>query len=79
MKFINNPTRCRIVDVEGQVINPDFPYLVARTPKASKPHVGKRGTAELQSDGNVKITLDDGEVIYGYECWWIPIDDEKSD
>jgi hypothetical protein len=23
-------------------------------------------------DGNVRITLDDGFVIWGYECWWEP-------
>lgn len=38
----------------------------------SIPHLGKEGLAE-KDDWMVRITLDDGHVIYGYECWWMPL------
>jgi hypothetical protein len=62
------PVRCRIEDVAGQEVSPGF---IADTPQVSKPYVGAEGNAELMPDGfNVKITLDDGAVLYGYQCWW---------
>ncbi len=69
---IKYPTRCEIVDVTGQEV---FPGIEGKTPDVSKPHVGERGLAERIDDGNVKITLDNGTVLYGYECWWKPTDD----
>ena len=71
MKKDKYPVRCEIVDVTGFMLAPD---LVANTPDVSKPHVGKFGLAEKLEDGNVRITLDDGSVLFGYECWWTPID-----
>ena len=68
------PIRCEIVDVDGTGERVG-PYL-AKTPDVSKPHIGKRGLAERMEDGNVRITLDDGSVIYGYECWWEALGDE---
>ena len=66
------PTRCQIIDIEGTEVWPD---VVARTPEVSRPHIGKCGLAELIDDGwTVRITLDDGSVIMGYECWWKPIE-----
>lgn len=70
---IKYPTRCRIVDVNGQT----FHGIKIRTPDKSYPHLGKYGLAELE-DGLVKITLDDGNIIYGYECWWIPINENSK-
>lgn len=74
---IEYPTRCVIVDADGG----EFCGLPTRTPDASKPHVGKHGTAELiltddafPFDEQVRITLDDGVVIWGHECWWKPVD-----
>lgn len=61
------PTRCQIVDVTGQEV---FPGVIGNTPDVSRQHVGKYGTAELMPDWNVRITLDDGNVLFGYECWW---------
>jgi hypothetical protein len=30
-------------------------------------------------DGEVvRITLDDGEIIHGYECWWVPLEDDDG-
>ena len=66
------PVRCIIVDVAGTVIDPEHPDIVAVTPEKSKSHIGKHGLAESEDGWTVKITLDDGNIIYGYECWWIP-------
>lgn len=36
-------------------------------------HTGKRGWAQPGSTTGgrtVEITLDDGSVVYGYQCWW---------
>jgi len=62
------PVRCKIVDVTGQKV---FPDIMGRTPDESKPHIGKRGLAE-RIGGDVRITLDDGEILWGNECWWKP-------
>ncbi|KKL59915.1 hypothetical protein LCGC14_2210540 [marine sediment metagenome] len=66
------PVRCEIIDVVGVEV---LPGIMGNTPGKSKPHVGKQGIAELKGD-NVKITLDDGNILYGYECWWKPIKEE---
>lgn len=63
------PTRCQIVDANGK----SWHGLEMRTPKASYPHLGKFGKAELMDNIFVKITLDDGNIIWGHECWWKPI------
>jgi hypothetical protein len=68
------PIRCIIVDVDGMVIMPD---IVAVTPEVSGPHIGKHGLAEMEGEFDVKITLDDGSIIHGYECWWIPEEQEN--
>lgn len=70
MTKVRYPTRCIVVDVDGMT-HPEVD-LPMRTPEASKPHVGKHGTAEMQDDGRVRIDLDDGSVLYGDECWWVP-------
>lgn len=66
------PVRARIVDAAGTPIGPLGSGLVAATPESSRPHVGKEGLAE-RVDGLVRITLDDGAVLWGYECWWEPL------
>lgn len=71
---MNYPVRCRIIDVTGQEV---FPGIIGKTPNESKPHVGKKGLAEL-IDGAVRITLDDGNVVYGYECWWESLEDKPK-
>ena len=60
------PVRCKIVDVTGIEV---MPGMMGRTPDGSKPHVGKCGLAEEVGD-DVRITLDDGNILWGYECWW---------
>ena len=69
MGKIKYPTRCRIIDVTGQDV---FPGQLGRTPDVSKPRVGREGLAERVGE-DVRITLDDGTILMGYECWWEPI------
>jgi hypothetical protein len=61
-----NKQRCIIVDPEGQEL---LPGIVIKTPEVSKPHIGKTGTWEIVGE-DVKITLYDGTILWGYECWW---------
>lgn len=62
------PVRCRIEDADGKEV---MPGVVAATPSVSKPHIGKEGIAELiMPSCRVKITLDDGGILWGEECWW---------
>ena len=28
----------------------------------------------LTESGIPKFKLEDGKIVYGYECWWIPLD-----
>ena len=58
---INWPARVEVI-----------PGVMGRTPTVSKPHIGKYGLIEEDGD-TVKITLDDGTILRGYECWWKPI------
>lgn len=63
------PVRCQIIDVAGVEVIPGF---LGKTPEVSKPHVGEYGLAERDDAGDVRITLDGGGVLMGYECWWTP-------
>ena len=63
------PIRCVIVNLDGEPFRDGF---VKRTPEVSRPHVGKEGLAEATSEG-LRITLDDGTILWGYECWWTPL------
>jgi len=67
---VTYPCRCRIVDADGA---PIAPGLQARTPEGSRPHVGKEGLAEDLGDWLIRITLDDGTILYGCDCWWVPV------
>ena len=75
------PKRCQIVNVDGEAI-PGLPGVIARTPEVSRPHIGKFGTAEEEEVEGfpfpvIKITVDDGSIIYGHECWWVPVEQDK--
>ena len=63
------PTKCEIIDVIGK----KFEGYNCNTPEISKPHIGKKGVASKDEHGRVIIQLNDGNVLYGYECWWKPI------
>lgn len=76
------PTRCRILDVTGEPSG-FCPEIERRTPKVSKPHIGKEGLAEEVGEfcpgiKNVRITLDDGTILWGHDCWWEPIEAAES-
>jgi len=77
MLKIKYPTRCKILDVTGIEV---FPGIKGSTPDISKPHIGKYGLAEIvvhpeQASEQVRITLDDGSVLWGFECWWQPLEE----
>ncbi|OEU68428.1 MAG: hypothetical protein BBJ57_02365 [Desulfobacterales bacterium PC51MH44] len=63
------PVRCEIIDVTGIEV---FPGVQGNTPDESKPFIGEQGLAE-RIGWDVRITLDNGEIIFGYDCWWKPI------
>ena len=67
---IGYPTRCRIISMDGYRLGGG---LIAADPFKAQPHVGKEGMAKKTRRGDVRIDLDDGTVLYGYECWWTPI------
>lgn len=75
MSEIIYPVRCVIVDPDHRVGEQAF----AAAPDVSIPHLGKEGIAELVEcemfGETVEITLDDGNIIYGYECWWVVKDE----
>lgn len=86
MADITYPTRCQIVNADGLPYVP-IPGMMKRTPNRSLRHIGKKGLAEevpwpfgmaAGLNSVVKITLDDGAVIYGHECWWVPIEESKD-
>ena len=64
--FQRKPIRCTIIDVDEEEFQEGF---VKRTPETSRPHIGKQGFVEL-TDYGARITLDDGTILYGDECWW---------
>jgi len=66
---VEYPVRCRIVNATGELI----PGIERRTPEESKPHIGKEGLVEKVDEYSVRITLDDGTILWGYDCWWIPL------
>ena len=74
---IKYPTRCRIIDVDGtgHMIGP----FLSKTPAQSKHHIGKEGVAERDDNDYVRITLDDGTVLMGWECWWEQIGEMEND
>lgn len=67
------PTRCQIVDVNGGHVG----AIPIRTPEESRPHVGKLGTAyklhDLDGAESVIVELDDGTMLHGSQCWWVPL------
>lgn len=75
------PVRCQIVDPAGHVLKsktvrnkkPIIAAVTAKCPDVARPHVSKIGKATLLKNGDVKIKLDDGSVLYGYECWWVAL------
>lgn len=72
------PCRCRITDPEGEQVADTETHRVyaAQAPSVSIPKIGRTGWANLEPDGlNVRIKLDDGSELMGYECWWEPIAD----
>jgi hypothetical protein len=80
MPKVTYPTRCQIVDPDGM---PIAEGLTSRAPEKSLPHIHKKGWAYLVEDPDVpwhtvRIELDDGNVLFGNECFWIPLRPEDE-
>ncbi len=67
------PVRCKIVDVTGLKRTMGGKDFTLTTPEISKLHIGKEGFAKKDENGFVRIKLDDGNILWGHECWWVPI------
>lgn len=68
------PCRCRIVDPTGDEREVEGHTFVLNAPEVSKPKTGRLGWAHKEGL-TVRIKLDDGSELMGYECWWEPISD----
>ncbi len=67
--------RVRIVKAEGTLLD-DGDHVYTRADPHPE-HVEKLGTIiAIRKTGGLKgspkILLDDGTIIWGYECWWTP-------
>lgn len=65
--------RVKIVSVAGQEV---FPGLIGADPQPAQENMDQLGwmedtpCPELGGRLNPRIELDNGEVIWGYQCWW---------
>lgn len=73
--------RVRIEPMQGVPIKVGDVEAVAADPPQAQAHMYQEGWCEydapceaLGGAGNPKITLDDGTVIWGYQCWWHPVE-----
>ena len=57
--------RVQIMENPGEIHG----YRTA-TPAVSRPHLGQVGTVTEFDGFSPRIELDNGAVLYGYECWW---------
>jgi hypothetical protein len=75
---VKYPTRCQIVAVEGGHVG----ALPTHTPEESRPHVGKLGTAFKvhypSGSETVIVELDDGTLLHGSQCWWVPLENDAD-
>ena len=69
------PIRVRIVDIAGEPVPAMGPGVVAATPTESLPYIGKLGWAYDHEGWTVRIIMDDGDTLYGDECWWDAVED----
>ena len=74
--------RVRVVRAAGTPLSGGF---VAADPVKAQAHMDELGWCEEgvpfpEEDPkytNPKITLDSGAVIWGYECWWKPVEESE--
>ncbi len=67
-------------DVTVYVINHPRGALVSNKLAETRPtdeEVAKIGGTLEKIDGNPKIVLDNGEVVYGCQVWWEPLFDQN--
>lgn len=66
------PVRVKVVSAAGVEV---LPGVIGADPEKAQPHLEKLGwmVEEVHPQlgrKNPKITLDDGSIIWGCECWW---------
>lgn len=73
--------RVKVVQAGGTEV---IPGVIAADPAAAQPHFEKLGWMEeapcpaLGGRLNPKITLDDGNVVWGMESWWDYCDNDGN-
>lgn len=78
------PCKVLIIDVDEPDTVVLWNGMAIKTPEASKPYIGKVGIVERVADptlidyDTVRITMPDGHVLWGWECWWAPIVDPTT-
>lgn len=76
-----------VVKAEGTEVAPG---IIAADPEIAKPKIGLRGWCDEDAllpdefamypgHTNPRIELDDGSIIWGYECWWKPVKKGEDD
>ena len=67
-----------LMAVEGKIVRSfgEGVYLGPQVPDASLP--GMAGVMGQHHIPNPAIKLDSGEMVYGCECWWGPVDKVKE-
>jgi hypothetical protein len=76
------PVAVLIIDVDDEHGTVQWNGMSIQTPEPSKPYIGQVGTAERVADPDpemgifdtVRITMPDGHVLWGWECWWAPVE-----
>lgn len=75
-----NRTRVKIVRAAGMEV---VPGTIAADPPKAQPHADELGWMTMEpaealgGRPNPKITLDNGTVLWGYECWWDYVREER--
>jgi hypothetical protein len=69
-------TAVEVVDVNqkrlgvGVLLNEYIPAKECNSDKSSLEEIVEES---LEEDWMPRIEMPDGKIIYGYECWWIPV------
>lgn len=67
---------------EGDKIPPGMPSFDDLFPEAERKKIPENDLAfmrkRLETMGNPRIKLDNGEFVWGMECWWGPENDVKE-
>lgn len=81
---MSNRIRVEVVSAAGMVLGEaNGEVLVAADPPEAQQQRGQLGWMErkpcpaLGDRLNPCIELDNGDIIWGYQCWWVPVTEEN--